>query len=162
MSDTRRAVQFTAPVERAGWALRGTVASGVVLVLARIAAGGGGFGRTAGGWIAAAGIALFLLLAAVAWVRACSPHPPLVIDEYGLAVADGLRGRWRVTWREIARVELDDGVINRRVVLELRGAAARRVIPACCHGGLPAEWLAGAIEAMRARGTTGADPAETA
>jgi hypothetical protein len=81
-----------------------------------------------------------------------SARPPIVIDERGIAVDDGLLGRWHVSWDAVARVRLRHGLIRSRVVIDVANGSRSRVIPPCCQGGLPPEWLAGVIEAMRERG----------
>ncbi|MDH3285974.1 MAG: hypothetical protein OEQ13_14675 [Acidobacteriota bacterium] len=152
MQNPPKNVRFAAPRDRKGWRLRSLAAaalSGASIAVA-VDAGSGGVGP---GTIAGLGSALgFGLLATCAFRRSLSRRPPLVIDENGVAVDNGLGHSWSLSWREISRVRLRRGLFERRVVIELREAASSRKIPRACHAGLPPEWLAGLLETFRERG----------
>jgi hypothetical protein len=149
MGEERKPLRFAAPRERRGWLLRATAASlfaAGCLPLASHAASGGSLAGIAASLL---GLFGFVLAAVAAIRRAVARRPPLVLDEHGVRVDVGPGGRWELRWGEVARVRLDDGLFRRRVVLEVSGESDPRVIPACCHGGLPPEWLAGLIETFR-------------
>ncbi|MDQ7005928.1 MAG: hypothetical protein Q9Q40_01705 [Acidobacteriota bacterium] len=107
-----------------------------------------------------AGASLFGLAALLEYRRAAAGRPPLVLDDEGLTVDDGLGEAWRLGWERIARVGVERVTGRRRVVLVLTGEPPRLVsLPAICHGDAPPEWLAGMIETFRVRAASPASPA---
>lgn len=150
MAATTRPIRFAAPVERAGWALRGVAATLLCAALCALSAPG-----TTGPEISPAalvGACGFGLVACRSWLRTLSGRPPIVIDERGISVDAGPLGRWHESWEAVTGVRLRHGLIRSRVVIDVANGSRSRVIPPCCQGGLPPEWLAGVIEAMRERG----------
>jgi len=150
------AFRFETPHQRAALALRALLALAGGLALCWAGAHAALHGSLPGVLLAIVAAAVFGMLALVNWRRARSARPPLVIDERGVSVDDGLGEAWHLAWEHIGEVALRRVRGRRRIVLFISGEQnSFRTLPRVCHGDAPAEWLAGMIETFRERFAAG-------
>ncbi len=130
--------------------LRVLVAGAASFALALCASEAHALGSLAGASVGVAGSIFFGMMALIAWRRSHSIGPPLLVDNDGVAVDDGLGESWHFRWDEIEAVTIEGGAWRRRVVLVLHGQETETIsLPAICHGDAPPEWVAGLIETFR-------------
>ncbi len=113
-------------------------------------------GSDVGTAVGIAGAIVFGMMALSAWRRSRSAGPPLVLDDDGLAVDDGLGESWRLGWQEIRGVVIERSMWRVRVVLQLEGETGGSIsLPRVCLVDAPPEWVAGLIETFRERAQAG-------
>ncbi len=144
---------FESPLDRGALRARAGVAMSFAFVLAFIAAGSFHAGSIVGPGLGVVGALGFVLAAGLTWRMAHLERAPLVLDERGLEVDDGLGTRWRLAWTDVADVRIARSLWGRRVVLEVRApqGVMARVLPRLCQGDGPPEWTAGLIQTFRNR-----------
>ena len=141
---------FEAPFDRRELRVRAVLALVFAAVLALVAAEALTRGSLLGAGVGVVVGVAFILLAGLCLRRSIHACPPLVLDERGVSVDDGLGTAWRLRWDEIDAVLVARSPFGRRVLLRLRGEDGElRPVPAVCIGNAPPEWLAGLIETFR-------------
>lgn len=149
-------VRFVAPRQRGMLMIRALVGYTGSLALCVVSAIASLKGSDVAALIGFSGASCFGVMGLLAWRRSRSPRPPLVVDERGVAVDNGLGVRWRVPWEHIESVKIAHGWWRRRVALVLREPVGSALpIPNSCHVDAPAEWVAGLIETFRQRALHG-------
>jgi hypothetical protein len=153
MSSPSSPWRFEATVNRRHLLLKALLGWTFALLLSLVTAGA--IERSA--WLGAVfgllGSVAFGLTGLIHWRMSRVDGPPLVLDEEGLAVNDGLGTRWSLNWHQVEAVGLRGRLLSRRVVLFLRRTGEMQpptiTLPSICHGDAPAEWVAGMIETFR-------------
>lgn len=151
MSDVATPWRFEAPFDRGSFRVRAAFAWLASFVLCLAAGRALESLSMVGVAVGIAGASLFAFFGTLSWRRSLVRHSPLVLDQEGLAVDDGLGTQWSLPWQEIERVQIDTSGLHRRVVLLVSNASGEGEVslPRVCHGDAPAEWLAGLIETFR-------------
>jgi hypothetical protein len=145
-------LRFEAPRQSGMLLMRALVGYTGSLVLCVVSSIASLQGVQVGALIGFAGAMCFGMMGMLSWRRSRSPRPPLVVDERGVAVDNGLGTRWRLPWEQIESVTIARSLWRRRVELLLRDDPGSSVsIPGSCHVDAPVEWIAGLIETFRQR-----------
>jgi hypothetical protein len=101
-------------------------------------------------WIAVIASAAFLAAGLQAWRRLLCGSNPVILDDRGLSVDNGLGEAWFIPWSDVERVMLRRGFFRRWVVVQTRVAISPlRSVSPDLFVGLPPQWLAGLIETFR-------------
>ncbi|RMF75471.1 MAG: hypothetical protein D6738_03655 [Acidobacteria bacterium] len=151
MTDDRSSWYFEAPLDRRGLRVRALLALMFAAVLGLVAAEALTRGSLLGAGLGVLVGVSFVLLAGLSLRRSINDRPPLILDEGGVSVDDGLGTAWRLRWDEVEAVLIARSPFGRRVLLRVRRDPddALRPIPSACVGNAPPEWLAGLIETFR-------------
>ena len=151
MSESTTTWYFEAPLDRRGLQVRAVLALIFASVLGLVGAEALARGSLPGAGVGMVAAIVFVLLAGLSLRRAIHDRPPLILDETGVSVDDGLGTAWRLRWDEVDAVLVGRGPFGRRILLRIRRDASGdlRPIPPSCVGNAPPEWLAGLIETFR-------------
>lgn len=145
-------LRFEAPRQRGMLLVRALVGYAGSMILCVISSIASLQGVEVGALVGFAGAFCFGMMGMLSWRRSRASRPPLVVDEKGVAVDNGLGTRWRLPWEQIESVTIGRSLLRRRVELILRDQPGASVsIPLSCHVDAPVEWIAGLIETFRQR-----------
>lgn len=143
--------RFEAPVDRAALRMKAGfawTAGGVLCIATGQAILTGSVVGTIVGLCAAA---TFAAAGFASWRHARMDGSPLLLDERGITLDDGMGTRSFLAWEDVDEVGLR-GSFARRVVLVRREGDPEEVeVPRTAHAGAPPEWMAGLIETFRHR-----------
>ncbi|GEM_PF-5575644 len=149
MEHAKSGLRFEAPRPRTALRRRTVVAMACSSLLGIAASEALVAGSLIGFSLGVAGSATFAFLALEQWRRAEAKGSPLVLDEAGIHVDDGVGPPMEIAWAGVREIRVERVLGMRSVVVYMQSMEDAQVLPRSCHEGAPAEWLAGLLETFR-------------